>query len=680
MSSPFRHLFSPVHIGKVEIKNRIAMVSMGVYSPRLTRPDGSYSREGADYYIARAKGGVGLIFTGLITITDMGPGEPFPMTNLASYTENQKYLADGIHEHGAKIFVQLTALSGRSAEGLHEPAPSALPNFWDPTKQNPEMTRAEIKEYIHNFAETAYASQLAGFDGVEIHAVHEGYLLDQFTIKATNRRQDEYGGSLENRLRFPCEVIRAIKDRCGADFPVSLRYSVKSYMKGFNRGALPGEEFVEFGRDYEESRQAARMFQEAGCDLLNCDNGSYDAWYWSHPPTYMPKACNLADAAFIKKAVDIPVACAGKFDDPELADQAISEGRIDLMGLGRPLLADPDIANKFLEGRLEDIRPCICCHQGCLSRIFLLEDISCAVNPACGREASYALGPAKVKKKVLVVGGGLGGMEAARVSALKGHTVELFEKTGTLGGVFVSASAPDFKDDDKRLLAWYRKQIADLGITVNLGVEVGVGQVEKGLYDEIFVATGAVERRLSLPGLNDDNSTYAIEAFQKGDLPGQNMVVIGGGLTGCEIAYDLARRGKAVTILEMTDTILNVPGLSAANYNMLVELLEYHQVAVMTAARLKGFKDGRAEVVKTIKNFPNVAGRAKLSCAVGPEGRDVTLYLPADHFVVSIGYLPNNDLYRRLASEKKVHLIGDAHAPANVMNAIWQAYEAAKDI
>lgn len=679
MNAHFAHLFSPVRIRKLEIKNRVAMMPMGVYSPRLTRPDGSYSRDGADYYIARAKGGAGLIITGLITITDMGAGEPFPMTNLSSYTENQKYLAEGIHEYGAKVFVQLTALSGRSGEGPHEPAPSVLPNVWDPTQNNPEMTRAEIETYIHNFAETAYASKLAGIDGVEIHAVHEGYLLDQFTIAATNHRQDEYGGSLENRLRFPCEVIRAIKARCGDDFPVSMRYSVKSYMKGFNRGALPGEQFVEFGRDYEESREVARMFQEAGCDLLNCDNGSYDSWYWSHPPTYMPKACNLDDVAFIKKAVDIPVVCAGKFDDPQLADQAIADGRIDLMGMGRPMLADPDIANKFRDGRLDDVRPCICCHQGCLSRIFMLDDISCAVNPACGREASYALRPAETKKKVLVVGGGLGGMEAARVSALRGHAVELREKTGALGGVFVAAATPDFKDDDKRLLAWYRKQMADLGIKVGLGVEVGADDLEAGRYDEIFIATGASERRLKLPGLTDDNTTYAIEAFRKGDLPGQDIVVVGGGLTGCEIAYDLARRGRRVTILEMTDTILNVPGLCAANYNMLVELLEYHKVTVLTASVLKGYKDGQAEVLRTVKNFPNVAGRARLSCAVGPEGRPLTMFIPADHFVMSIGYSPNDEVYRRLASEK-VHLVGDARAPGNVLKAIWQAYEAAKDI
>jgi len=679
MSTNFKHLFSPVRIGELEIKNRLAMMPMGVYSPRLTRPDGSYSKEGADYYIARARGGAGLIITGLITITFMGEGEPFPMTNLASYTENQKYLAEGIHKYGAKVFVQLTALSGRSGEGPHEPCPSALPNFWDPTQNNPEMSRAEIEEYIYNFAETAHASKLAGIDGVEIHAVHEGYLLDQFTIAATNQRQDEYGGSLENRLRFPCEIIRAIKRRCGADYPVSVRYSVKSYMKGFNRGALPGEEFIEFGRDYGESRQTARLLQEAGCDLLNCDNGSYDSWYWSHPPTYMPKACNLADVTIIKRAVDIPVICAGKFDDPVLADQAIAEGRIDLMGLGRPLLADPELPNKFRENRLEDIRPCICCHQGCLSRIFLLEDISCAVNPACGRENEYALKEAAVKKKILVVGGGLGGMEAARVSALRGHTVELYEKTGSLGGVFVAAAAPDFKDDDKRLLAWYSKQMADLGIQIRLNSEAGPDQIKDGNYDEVFIATGATERRLDLPGLDESNSSYAIEAFQRGTVPGRNIVVIGGGLTGCEIAYDLARQGKQVTILEMTDTILNVPGLSAANYNMLVELLEYHQVRVLTAAVLKGYQDGQAEVIKTVKNFPNVAGRAKLSCAVGPEGRADRLRLPADHFVISIGYRPEDRLFHQL-DRPGLHLIGDARTPANVMSAVWQAYEAAMNI
>ncbi len=270
----YKHLFSPLKIGSVEVPNRIALMPMGNCSPRMMNPDGSYTKDGADYYIERAKGGTGLIITGLVCLP---PGVEVPgfgrlpsiMNDPASYTEHMKYLADGVHKYGSKVFVMISALSGRSgAPG--DVAPSALPNVWDPSGIQREMTVEEIHQYVEWFAIGAKAAKDAGIDGVEIHAVHEGYLLDQFTISAFNKRTDEYGGSLENRLRFPTEIVQAIKAKCGKDFPVSLRYSVKSYTKAFNRGAVPGESFEEFGRDYEESKKVARMLQDAGYDMLDC--------------------------------------------------------------------------------------------------------------------------------------------------------------------------------------------------------------------------------------------------------------------------------------------------------------------------------------------------------------------------------------------------------------------------
>ena len=478
--------------------NRIAMMPMGVFSPRLMNPlTGAYTTDGADYYIERAKGGTGLIVTGLVPIIPM----PYlnPCNRPEQYVEEMKYLMDGIHEAGSKIFVQLTAMTGRSAHIENEiswkmlPAPAPIQNVWDPTLKMRGITKEEIKQYVANFAQAAYLVKQAGGDGVEIHAVHEGYLLDQFAIGFFNRRDDEYGGSLENRLRFPKEIVEAIKEKCGKDFPVSVRYSVRSYVKDFNRGALPGEEFKEMGRDLEEGIVVAQMLEKFGYDMLNCDNGSYDSWFWAHPPMYMPKACNLADVSKVKKAVNIPVVCAGRFDNPELAEKSIINGDIDIMGMGRPLLADPELGKKFKEGRLEDIRPCISCHMGCLARIFDHgKDISCAINPACGREKSYALKPAETKKKVLVIGGGLGGMEAARVAALRGHEVDLYEKKDHLGGVFVAAAAPDFKGDDKALLKWYERQMEILPINVHLNTTVTKDMVAG--YDEVFVATGAHER------------------------------------------------------------------------------------------------------------------------------------------------------------------------------------------
>ena len=676
----YKHLFSPLKIGSVEVPNRIALMPMGNCSPRMMNPDGSYTKDGADYYIERAKGGTGLIITGLVCLP---PGVEVPgfgrlpsiMNDPASYTEHMKYLADGVHKYGSKVFVMISALSGRSgAPG--DVAPSALPNVWDPSGIQREMTVEEIHQYVEWFAIGAKAAKDAGIDGVEIHAVHEGYLLDQFTISAFNKRTDEYGGSLENRLRFPTEIVQAIKAKCGKDFPVSLRYSVKSYTKAFNRGAVPGESFEEFGRDYEESKKVARMLQDAGYDMLDCDNGTFDAWYWPHPPVYMPKALHLEDVAFIKKVVDIPVICAGRFDDPDLAEQSIAKGKIDMMGMGRPLLADADLANKFRDGRLDDVRPCIACHFGCLARIFqfdeekkVAKDISCALNPRCGMENHYNIQKADVKKKIAIVGGGITGMEAARVCALRGHEVDLYEKKDVLGGVFIAAAAFDFKEDDRRLLAWYRKQVKDAGVNVRLNTEFK--PEDKAGYDEVIVATGAKEKKLSFPGSDQPNVRYAVDVLLDQNIQDQNVVIIGAGLTGCELAYDLARKNKKVTLVEACPTILNVEGLAAPNYNCLVDLIEYYKVDILKNSHVVKYEDGKAYIETVTYNEPNIRGRARTQNLPGIH-RTVKP-VEADTVIVSVGYTPDQALYEAVKGDH-VHLIGDAALPANLLRSIWSAY------
>jgi 2-enoate reductase len=681
MSNNYPSLFSPIKIAGMEVKNRIAMMPMGVFSPRLFGPNGAYTKEGADYYIERAKGGTGLIVTGLLPVAWLpkghGPGDQGE--GFHRYTEQQKYLADGVHKYGSKVVVQITALSGRSSHNPADPAACEIQNVWDPTKKNHEMPKEEIHAYIEMFANAALAAKMAGIDGVEIHAVHEGYLLDQFTIANTNHRTDEYGGSLENRLRFPSEIVQAIKAKCGKDFPVLLRYSVRSYMKGFNRGALPGEKFEEFGRSLEESFIVAQKLADAGYDALDCDNGSYDSWFWPHPPVYMPKACNLEDVIALKKHVSVPVICAGKFDDPALAEDVISKGEIDMMGMGRPLLADPDIANKFASGDLENIRPCIACHNGCLSRIFQGKDISCAVNPVCGREHTYDFTKAETLKKVLVVGGGLGGMEAARVSALRGHKVDLYEKADRLGGAFIAASALDYKEDDRRLLKWYLKQIKDLNVNVHLNKEVDKRFIDANDYDELFIATGAKERHVITPGFDSANVTYATQTLLSPSITDKNILIVGGGLTGIELACEYGKNGKNVTVVEASDTILNSFGIAAANYNMLMEMLDYYHVNVLKSSIVTKYENGVADVTTVVKNFPNIANRAKLLFTTGPEGIPEKSQVKADHIIVSIGYISENALYNEV-KKANVHLIGDAQRPENVMKAIWDAYDIARNV
>jgi len=359
----YQALFTPWRIGNVEIKNRIVLCPMGGTSLfgwfELTGC--KFDKEAANFFLERAKNNVGLIIPGIAPLRDTFWGK-WLWQNPKMF-EDLKVFMDEIHKTGAKLFIQLTAGMGRSwaitelvgplhknkftralvkpiIDTSHELAcPSEQPSRWAPDIICPEMTKEQIHEIIEAFAKTAKLCRDAGVDGVEVHAVHEGYLLDQFAIEFFNKRTDEYGGSFENRYRFAAEVVKAIKETCGSDFPVSLRYSVESKLKGFAEGLVPGDTAKEMGRDMAESERAVTYLQDAGYDMLNADNGTYDSWYWAHPPMYMPQNCNLDDVAHIKKFVDIPVVCAGRME-PDTGAQAVADGRIDAMGVARQFLVD----------------------------------------------------------------------------------------------------------------------------------------------------------------------------------------------------------------------------------------------------------------------------------------------------------------------------------------------------
>lgn len=497
-------------------------------------------------------------------------------------------------------------------------------------------------------------AQKAGIDGIEIHAVHEGYLLDQFAISSLNFRTDEYGGSLENRLRFTTEIIQGIKDRCGDDYPVIVRYSVASKMRGLNKGALPGEAFEEYGRSLEESPAVARLLESAGCDALDVDNGSYDAWYWAHPPVYMPYGCNLPEAAYLKHFVEIPIICSGRMEDPDVALSAIVNKQVDGIGIARQLLADPEWCLKIKNEDLKNIRPCIACHNGCFGRLTSGKNVSCALNPAALQEDTYRITPAQKKKHVVVVGGGIGGMEAARVCALRGHHVSLYEKTDHLGGVFIAAAAPSFKEADKKLIDWYTEQISKLNIEVYLNEEITTEKLNKIQADAVIISTGDRERKLNIPGADSDNVISAIDFLLDKKTIGDRIAVIGGGLTGCEIACTLGEKGKKVIILEMQDDILKVPGLCKANSDMLREMIRYLDIRVMTGVRVSKISDNKV--------------------IVQANGQDETLAV--DTVITSIGYIPNNEAIG-IKEGVPVYTVGDAAKVGNLLSAIWGAYDVA---
>lgn len=667
MSGKYAALFTPFRIAETEIKNRIVLCAMG--GTALVEK-GKFHESTADYYIARAKGGVGLIIPGIAPVQDIW-GRDFWLNDAkAAFLGPIKDMMKEIHQYNTKLFLQVGAGMGRVLairSGLKVPkanmekamvAPSALPNVWAPDQQHHEMNKDEIHKITDAMVQVSMLAQQADIDGIEIHAVHEGYLLDQFTIENTNHRTDEYGGSLENRMRFISEIIKGIKASCGRDFPVTVRYSVASKMKGFNSGALPGEPYKEFGRSLEESPAVARMLEAAGCDALNADNGSYDAWYWAHPPVYMPMACNLPESLYLKQFVNIPVICAGRMEDPDIATAAVASGSIDAVGIARQLLADPEWPNKIKEGRLDDVRPCIACHNGCLGRLFEGLDVSCALNPAAMHESKYAITPAEVKKKITIVGGGIGGMETARICAMRGHEVTLYEKSDVLGGVFIAAAAPDFKEADKKLIHWYIKQINDLKVNIIMTTTVTPELVKNTHPDSIIIATGAKPLQLSVPGINNDNVIEAIDLLLGRKQAGDSVVVVGGGITGCEIAYDLAKKGKKVKVVEMMDDILQIKMLSAANSNMLRELLAYYNVDVLKATKL---------------------------CAITPDSvrvskNSIETEIPTNSVVIAVGYVPTAPLAHALKDHNDVHVIGDAEHVGSLLDVVWAAYDVALKI
>lgn len=684
MEKRLEPLFTPWKIGNCEIKNRVVLTSMGGTNLLGWMENNHFDKAGAKFIMEVAKNNVGLVLPGCQAVYN-------PMFGQWLY-KNEKMYKDlaawmpKFHQTGAKLFVQLTAGFGRSftissmmemlytnkvLRVLSKPvmnldkitaAPSPSPNRWSDKVPSREMTVEEIQEFITAFGKTAKLLKDAGVDGVEIHAVHEGYLLDQFTLKYVNKRTDEYGGSFENRYRFAVEIVKEIKKVCGKDFPVSLRYSVESKTKGFREGALPGEAYIETGRDMEESEKAVKYLQDAGYDMLNCDNGTYDAWYWAHPPIYMPEDCNLEDVAHIRKFVDIPVVCAGRMN-PRTAADAIAEGKIDGAGFARPFLADQEWVTKLMEGREEDIRPCIYCHNGCFNMCHYkgvpndqalsdsLHLARCAVNAETMQWEKHQIIKTQAPKIVHIIGGGIGGMEAARVLRLRGHHPIIHEKSDKLGGTFIPASAESYKGKLRDLLAWYKKQMSDLGIEIHFNEEIkDLSQFHEA---PVIVATGSKARVLkNIPG--NEKMLEACD-FLNGASVGETVAVIGGGLTGCEIAYELALQGKKPIIVEMKNDLIAQTGVCLANSSYLREWFAWKKVPVYLETALQEVKDDH--IVCKDKDGKEI----KIAC---------------DSVISSAGYISNP----LVPESKQVHLVGDCLKVGNLRSVIWRAYEVAMKI
>jgi 2-enoate reductase len=662
MVEKYPSLFKPLNIGKLNIMNRLAMAPIGIVG--LTDIEGNPTQRAIDYYIERARGGVGLIITSLFKVdneieVNTGHMEMISETSKTPMGE----LCDSVHSLGSKIFIQLTAGFGRvSFPGnfLNKPiSASASPSYFNPKITCRPLKTKEVEQLVKAFGKAAEVAAISGMDGIELHG-HEGYIFDQFTTAIWNHRRDKYGGDLRGRLTFPIEVLREIKKRVGDDFPVQYRFGLKHYIKSMNSGALKGEDFVEAGRDIEEGLEMARLLEEAGFDSLHIDAGCYDSWYWPHPPSYQEHGCMADMAARVKKVVHIPVTAVGRLDIPELAESVIAQGKADMVALGRGLLSDAYWPMKARQGRTEDIRPCIGCHV-CFGRIISGRTMSCAVNPSCGRERVYPITPAVDSKSVMVVGGGISGMEAARVAALRGHHVTICEKTKILGGHLIEASVPSFKKDIRRLLKWYENQIAKMNIDVSFETDASLDFVENASPDVLFIATGSKPYIPALAGIDKANVCTCIDVLlSRREVKGR-VVVLGGGMIGCETALWLSQKGNTVTVVEkLPELMVSKPPVPPMNRQMLLNMLAFHEVRIITNCDIREI----AEDGVILQNGGSFSEKV----------------IKADTIILATGMLPSRALYDdALRGEVgQVYAIGDCREIGNIYGAIWDAFEVAR--
>jgi 2,4-dienoyl-CoA reductase-like NADH-dependent reductase (Old Yellow Enzyme family)/thioredoxin reductase len=634
-------LFEPFQIKNVNLRNRIVMPPMG---SRLALPDGAVSETLINYYEERARGGVGLIIVEYSYIDDKAskaiPGQ------LGVYDEKLipllNELAERIKAYGARVGLQINH-AGRATSkaiiGRKPLSPSALtvPRGDEMTE---ELTIEEIEEIIEAYGEAARRTKAAGFDLVEIHGAH-GYLICQFLSPLTNKRTDKYGSE---RAVFALEVLKRVREKVGEDFPIGFRISADEYIDG--------------GITLELSKNYAKRLAEGGADYIHVSGGTIVTVDKFISPMYYPPGGLVYLAEEIKKDVKLPIITVGSIVDPLFAEKILLDGKADLVSMGRALIADPELPKKAVEGRLEDIRPCIRCNEGCYSRLREFKTQRCTVNPLVGREKRLEVTPANSPKNILVVGGGPAGMEAASIAALRGHKVTLFEKEKELGGQLRIASALPIKADIKKLLDFLSKQIKKLDIKVELDREIHSETIGKIRPDAVIVATGATPFFPDIPGINKSFVHTASDILMGKGEPGKNAIVAGGGMVGCETAIFLSERTKNVTIIEMLPEI----GIDIEpNSRMVIlKILRERGVKILNHVKLKEIKDG--EIIVIDKNWKEYT-------------------LETENLIIALGSIANRSLVTELIDNNvEFYAIGDCVEPRKSINAIDEGFRIGREL
>ncbi|MGA2958116.1 MAG: FAD-dependent oxidoreductase [Thermodesulfobacteriota bacterium] len=638
---PFSTLLSPFRIGKLELRNRIVMPPMAT---NFADADGNVNDRHIAYYVARARGGVGYItieHTGILK-------EGRASANMALIDSDQKIppfkkLVGAIHQAGGKVVIQINH-AGRqtsaSITGAPIVAPSAIPC---PVRK--EMPRAlspeDIQQIVQAFVQAAGRVKEAGADGVEIHMAH-GYLLDQFLSPFSNQRNDEYGGDTSRRLKMPLEVLRAVRKQVGSDFPIICR--------------LSADEYVEGGLKLEESKEIAKALEKNGADALHVSACIAASVYLNHPPYYVEEGVFTHLALGIKSVVRIPVVTVGRIRTPELANRILEEKKADLVSMGRALIADPELLLKALQGKTEEIIPCISCNR-CIASI-RRGALQCAVNPETGREGIFKLQKTARPKKVWVVGGGPAGMKAAEVAARRGHQVTLYEMTKELGGQFILAAIPPGKQVLGDFTAYLTRQLKKQPVKIVMGNSFNLDLLRDGKPDVAIVATGASPSLPSIEGIRETRVFTVEDALLHSAQLGQRVLVLGGGGIGAEVADHLSEMGKEVTLVEMREAIA-------------LDLIVHLQHFLNKRLREKG--------VRILTSTKAVRFEKQDLWVEDPQG---TRKLPVfDSVVISLGSKANDELVQALKGKvSEVYVVGDASKPREVMEAVLEGEEVALKI